>query len=201
MEGNELREGLRRYLSNEQIRLLRQTTVGIAGAGGLGSNVAMLLARSGIERLTLIDHDVVDKSNLNRQLYWPRHLQQKKVEALKESLLELNPYIELAIHQLYLDDTNIDSILPSCHIWVEAFDGAESKALFVEKALLAQCAVISASGICGIGGPVIAKRKIGKLTLVGDFQTDLCKAPPMAPRVTLAAALMADSVLELILKP
>ena len=95
MEDGELREGLKRYLSEHQIQLLRKTEVGIAGAGGLGSNAAMLLARSGLERLSIIDHDIVDKSNLNRQHYWPRHLAQSKVEALKEALLELNPHIQL----------------------------------------------------------------------------------------------------------
>lgn len=199
MGGSEFREGLKRYLSDKQIQLLRQTAVGIAGVGGLGSNVAMLLARSGIEYLTLIDHDIVDKSNLNRQQYWPRHLHKKKVDAIKETLLDLNPHIELKIHHLFLDERNIDSLLPSCSIWVEALDNAESKALFVEKALLANCLVIAASGICGIGGPAMTKRKIGRLTLVGDFQTDLSMAPPMAPRVAQAAALMADDVLENIL--
>ncbi len=201
MDKNELREGLRSCLSDSQIQLLRNTPVGIAGAGGLGSNVAMLLARSGLERLTIIDHDSVEPSNLNRQHYWPRHIGQSKVEALKESLLALNPHIRLSLHNVFLDDKNIPSLLPACGIWVEAFDRADSKALFVEKALLAGRRVISASGICGIGGKPIAMRKIGALTLVGDFQTDQCMAAPMAPRVVQAAGLMADCVLESILRP
>lgn len=201
MEACDLREGLRRYLSDREIQLLQKTPVGIAGVGGLGSNVAMLLARSGMECMTLIDQDIVDKSNLNRQHFWPRHLRQSKIDAIRESLLDLNPHMKLALHKLHLDATNIDSMLPACSIWVEALDDAESKALFVEKALLAQCRVVSASGICGIGGKDMVKRKIGRLTLVGDFQTDLCMAPPMAPRVTQAAAIMADCILALILNP
>ena len=79
---NPLCEGLGRYLTPEQLRILRQARVGIAGAGGLGSNAALMLARSGVEHLTLVDHDVVDASNLNRQQYWPRHVGRSKVDAL-----------------------------------------------------------------------------------------------------------------------
>lgn len=201
MESNALREGLNRYLSEKQLDLLRSASVGIAGAGGLGSNVAMLLARSGLEHFTLIDYDIVEASNLNRQHFWPQHLGKKKVEALKEILLALNPHISLQIHHLYLDEYNLPPLLGTCDIWVEALDEAKSKALFVEKALLAEKSVVSASGICGIGGKALCKRHCGQLLITGDFETDFRKAPPMAPRVVQAAAIMADAVLESVLGP
>lgn len=199
MKGEELRAGLARYLNEAQIAKLRSARIGIAGAGGLGSNVAMLLARSGVENFTIIDHDTVDKSNLNRQHFWPRHLGMQKIAALKESMLELNPNISLTLYPVYLDECSIPPLLQACPVWVEALDGADAKSLFVEKALLAERRVISASGICGIGGMPLQKKRMGALTLVGDFHTDVCIAPPMAPRVQQAAAIMADCVLEDIL--
>lgn len=197
---DELREGLKRYLSCAQILKLRKAHVGIAGAGGLGSNAAILLARSGVERFTLVDCDIVESSNLNRQHYWPRHLGKSKTDALIECLLDLNPHIQARGLCLRLDEKNLERVLAGPDIWMEALDDAQAKAMFVEKALLSGRRVISASGICGIGGAPLGKREVGNLTLVGDFQTDLRMAPPMAPRVSQAAAMMADSALEHILK-
>ena len=85
---NALHNGLARYLSPDQLEALRAARVGIAGAGGLGSNAALMLARSGVGNLVLVDDDVVDASNLTRQQYWPRHVGRPKVEALAELLLE-----------------------------------------------------------------------------------------------------------------
>lgn len=192
-------EGLAKYLRPWQMERLEAAKIGIAGLGGLGSNIAMMLARSGIGQFVLIDDDCVDKSNLNRQHYWPRHLHLPKAEALRESLLELNPALRIESSQIRLDAKNLDAELCKCAIWAEAMDGAESKALFVEKALLAGQRVVAASGICGIGGQPMRRRTMGKLVIVGDFDTSVEKAPPMAPRVNQAAALMADVILEWIL--
>lgn len=197
---NQFRAGLTRYFSPKQLEQLQSFHIGIAGAGGLGSNIAMMLARSGIERMTLIDDDKVEKSNLNRQHYWPRHLDLPKVQALAESLLELNPDMKLDILQIRLDSGNLENILPSCSVWAEALDGAHSKALFVEKALLSSCRVVAASGICGVGGLPMQQKIIKNLVVVGDFKSDAQKLPPMAPRVIQAAAMMADIILEWALK-
>ncbi len=200
MSENPLVEGLGRYFSLQELRKLNAATIGIAGAGGLGSNAAMMLCRSGIGGFFLLDDDVVDKSNLNRQYYMPRHLGRPKVEALAETLLELNPEIRLTISQTRLDGNNISQILASAPIWVEALDDAEAKTVLVENALLAGLRVASASGLCGYGGPPLAKHEMGNLVLVGDFTTSCEMAPPLAPRVTQAASLLADSVLEFVLK-
>lgn len=194
-----LREGLQKYLRHPQLAKLAKTHIGIAGAGGLGSNVAMILARSGIEKLTIIDNDIVENSNLNRQHYWPRHLNKPKVFALSEILLELNPAIELTLIEKRIEQINLATLLPGCPIWVEALDVAQMKSAFIEKALLSGCQVVGASGICGIGGEPLKIKKLGNLVLVGDFQTSSDKSPPMAPRVIQAAALMADIVLDWIL--
>lgn len=187
---------LSQFLSCEQLRKLDSMRIGIAGAGGLGSNIAMMLARSGIGQFALADDDIVETGNLNRQSYWPRHVNMPKVYALTEILQELNPAIKIEIFRKRLDQKNLDHILDACPIWVEALDDASSKALFVEKALLANCRVVAASGICGIGGEPMRQKQMGNLVVIGDFCTDMEKAPPMAPRVIQAAALMADIVLK-----
>ena len=98
-----------------------------------------------------------------------------------------------------MDQHNIGSVLSSCPIWVEAFDGPDDKTLLVETALLGGYHIASASGMGGWGGKAMGKRYLGNLVLVGDFSTDVMLAPPLAPRVTEAAALLADAVLEMVL--
>ena len=196
---NSLRQGLTRYFTPEQLARLRAARVGLAGAGGLGSNTALMLARCGVEDLLLVDDDMVEPSNLNRQQFWPRHLGSPKVEALAELLRELNPDIRVETRRLRLGPADLPEILLSCPIWVEALDAPEAKTMLVERALLDGRMVASASGMGGYGGPPMQKRRLGRLTLVGDFTTDVLAAPPLAPRVTQAAALLADAVLEFIL--
>lgn len=197
---NQLRAGLSRYLSAEQIASLASARVGIAGAGGLGSNAALLLARSGIERLAIIDHDTIDTSNLNRQHYWPEQIGQPKVEALATHLRKLNPDCKLqAVHQKITAD-NLAELLHLAEIWVEALDNAKAKKFFVEGALAAGCRVAAASGLAGYGGPPMRAKRLGKnLVIVGDFQSDIKNKPPLAPRVAQAAAMLADAVLEFVL--
>lgn len=198
-ENNPLCQGLGRYLAPEQIAILQQAHIGIAGAGGLGSNAALMLARSGVQHLTLVDDDVVDASNLSRQQYWPRHVGRCKVDALHEILLELNPQMMVDRHKTRITRASLPALLPLCPIWVEALDNPEDKSFFVENALLAGHRVASASGMGGFGGAPMGRRKLGNLVLVGDFTTDILMAPPLAPRVTEAAALLADTVLEMLL--
>ena len=194
-----LREGLARYFSPDELARLAAARVGIAGAGGLGSNVALMLARSGVEDMLIIDHDVVDASNLNRQQFWPRHVGRPKVEALGELLRELNPHIRLELVNARLEEATLPGLLPACPLWVEALDAADTKTLLVERALTSGRRIASASGVAGFGGAPMRRRRLGNLVLVGDFATDVADAPPLAPRVTQAAALMADTVLEWIL--
>lgn len=198
-QDNPLYAGLARYLSTHQLHLLQTARVAVAGAGGLGSNAALMLARCGVGHMLLLDDDVVEPSNLNRQQYWPRHLGRPKVEALAELLRELNPAISLDVRVLHLSPDNLPQLLPLCPIWLEALDAPEAKTMLVEAALLHGARVASASGMGGYGGPPMQKRRLGNLTLVGDFSTDIFMAPPLAPRVTEAAALLADAVLECIL--
>lgn len=193
------KEGLLRYLESEQYMKLKTAQIGIAGLGGLGSNLALMLARSGMENFILLDYDIVDWSNLNRQQFWPRHIGMKKTEATAELLKELNPDIFTDCRNIKLTMENFPDLPATCKIWAEAFDNPEAKALFVNSVLPTAHLVVSASGICGIGGHPIEKSKIGKLLVIGDKKTDYNGQRPFAPRVTQAAAMMADCVLEYLL--
>lgn len=193
------RAGLARYFDAGQLERLNQAVIGIAGVGGLGSNCAVLLARCGVGGFALVDDDFVEASNLNRQHYWPDQVGMPKVAALAAELARLNAGLRLETRQERLGPDNLAAILPCADIWVEALDGPAAKKMFVEAALLAGRSVAAASGICGYGGEPLQKRRLGRLTVVGDFRTGLCDAPPLAPRVAQAAALLADCVLELVL--
>ncbi len=197
---NLLRQGLGRYLTEAQTAAVRRARVGVAGAGGLGSNAALMLARSGVEDFLLVDDDCVDASNLNRQQYWPRHVGMPKVEALKELLLELNPSARVETLRLRLTEETTPEIVQTRPLWLEALDGARDKRFFVEAALSAGARAASASGMGGYGREPLGRRRLGRLVVVGDFVTDVADAPPLAPRVTEAAALLADAVLEWILE-
>ena len=198
-------QGLRRHLLPEQLTRLAAARVGLAGAGGLGSNCAMMLARSGITQFVLVDGDVVDASNLNRQHYFPRHVGDSKVLALSEQLRELGD-MHIDARRVWLDARTIPGILALASIWVEAFDDPATKRLFVEEALRAEVFCASASGLAGWGGPPMQRRVLTRkdgsprLVLVGDFTSAVSDAlPPLAPRVMQAAAMQADAVLEHIL--
>ena len=119
-----------------------------------------------------------------------------KTEALTERLRSLDENVRpLAVKERITRD-NVRSILALADIWVEALDGAEDKAMLVEACLSASLPCIACSGMGGFGGPPLRVRKLGLLTVVGDFASDVDAHPPLAPRVTACAALMADEVLS-----
>lgn len=192
---------LESHLSGAQMARLAAARVGVAGAGGLGSNCAVFLVRSGIRRLVVADPDVVSLSNLNRQHFFPRHLGLSKVEALGGVLRELNPALDLTLVPETLDGDSACALFAGCDVVVEAVDDPASKKTLVEALLRQGHSVVSASGMAGWGGPPMTSRRIGKrLTVVGDFVSEIGPGcPPMAPRVVMAAALEADAVLALLL--
>ena len=184
---------------------LKLSTVGIAGLGGLGSNVAVHLARCGVGKLILADFDVVDPSNLNRQNYYLRHIGMKKSEAIKDVIRQINPYIEVETHDVYLDRSNIQGIFQGAEVLVEAFDTAECKSLIVDvwAEKMNSMAMVAASGMAGSGpSNGIRTRKMGKnLYLAGDLESEVTKdSGVMAPRVALTAAHQSNAVLRLLLQ-
>ena len=192
-------DGVLSSFTDEQKRRLEAARVGIAGAGGLGSNAAMMLARSGVGCLILIDGDRVEASNLNRQHYFPEHLGMAKVDALAIQLRALNPDIRVDARKLWLDQGNAPALLQEADLWIEAMDDAQTKALFASLALAAGKTVICGSGMGGFGGYAMRRRRIGGMIVVGDMKTDIARHPPLAPRVTQCAAMQADAALEWLL--
>lgn len=196
-----LSTGLARYFNAEQLARLQAAHVGIAGAGGLGSNVAFMLVRSGIRRLTLVDRDVVDASNLNRQAYFPEDVGRTKVDALAGHLLRLEPDLLLSIICETLTSENTAERFALCPIVVEALDGAEGKAMLYRALVPQGHFFVCASGLAGWGGPAMRTRSLApNAVAVGDFITGIGpESPPLAPRVMQAAAMQADAVLAHIL--
>jgi sulfur carrier protein ThiS adenylyltransferase len=183
---------------------LKRAAVGIAGVGGLGSAVAVALARVGVGRLTIADFDVVEPSNLNRQQYFIDQIGSYKVEALASNLLRINPYVTVDTHRLLLGPENIPAVFSGCRIVVEAFDRADMKAMLVNSVLesMPECTVVAASGVAGYGpnNSISTRRVSRRLYLTGDAVSE---AGPgnglMAPRVGIAAHHQANQVVRLIL--
>lgn len=201
-EESTLQSGLRRYLSATQLERLEAVTVGIAGAGGLGSNCAMMLARSGVRRFVIADHDSIEPSNLNRQFFFEDQVGRSKVAALRDNLQAIDAGIRVAIHRLELTETNIDTVFEGCTIVVEALDGVEGKKMLAEAFMGRKEFFVSASGMAGWGGPDMRTRRIRDVAaFVGDFASDIASMPPMSPRVTMVAAMQADAVINHILGP
>lgn len=182
---------------------LKASRVGIAGLGGLGSHIAVALARSGIGHLHLVDFDVVEPSNLNRQMYKICHLGMKKTEALAQEIKEINPYIELKIDTLRVTEENVLELFKEDEIVCEAFDKPEAKAMLVNT-LLTECSkikIVAASGMAGYASSnEIQTRKVNKrLYICGDFRNEARVGMGlMAPRVSICAGHQANMVIRLV---
>lgn len=183
---------------------IKSASVGIMGLGGLGSMVALALARIGVGHLLLVDYDVVEPSNLNRQNYYIDQVGMKKTEALKYNLSRVNPYLKLDTIDVVLTEQSIPSLFAKVDVLVECFDSAEMKASALRCALTALKGkpFVGASGLAGYGdNNLIITCKIREgVYLVGDRET---AARPgeglMAPRVGIAAHHQANQVLRLLL--
>ena len=178
-------------------------TVAICGLGGLGSNIAIALARAGIGKLLLIDFDRVDISNLHRQQYKASQVGCYKTDALAENLLEIAPYVEIETVTMKITEENVVDLVKEADIICEAFDNAQAKAMLVNSVLerLPNCYLIAASGMAGMDTPNIIKtRKIMKrFYLCGDEVSDVADTIGLvAPRVMLCAAHQAQTVLRIL---
>lgn len=184
---------------------LKNAHIGIAGLGGLGSNIAMMLARSGIGHLTLADFDSVEPSNLNRQHYMVSHLGMPKTEAIKDLILQANPFIRLDTHLVRITEENALEIFGSCDLVCEAFDRPEAKAELINS-LLENCpglTLISGSGMAGYGNSnaIRTEKAMKYLYICGDQVSEIGPNNSlMAPRVQICAAHQANLVLQLLLE-
>lgn len=199
-QGELLKEMMRARNSPELNAALDNACVGIAGLGGLGSAVAIALARVGISKLILCDFDIVDASNLNRQQYFLENIGQKKTEALKNIISQINPFVNVEIQDIWLDENNVNEIFAGCDIVAECFDNVKSKSMiinYIKKPLIA------VSGIAGYGRS--EEIKITKLSksvwICGDLKDEARIGHGlMAPRVGVAAMMQANFILDFLMK-
>ena len=180
-------------------------TVAICGLGGLGSNIAIALARAGIGKLILIDFDRVDITNLHRQQYKASQIGMYKTEALLENLREINPYIELEAHTERITEENAVTLLSDADIISEAFDDAECKAMLANTVLseLPDKYLVAASGMAGmdVTNSIKTRRITGRFYLCGDETSEVSDGIGLvAPRVALCAAHQAHTVLRILAK-
>ena len=212
-----IRETMRARISREELdqafdarfprdmqEKLRGARVAVAGLGGLGSNIAVMLARSGIGKLLLVDFDTVDVTNLNRQMYLIPQLGKPKAEALPEILNQINPYIEYESVCVRVTPENVKELFGTYAIVCEAFDKPDQKAMLVRE-LLSQCpetTVVSGNGMAGCGVNEIRTAQVmRRLYVCGDRKTDVGNGTGlMAPRVAACAAHQANKVIQLLME-
>ena len=183
---------------------LKAGRVAVCGLGGLGSSIAMHLARCGVGNLLLIDYDVVEPSNLNRQQYFVSQIGMRKTDALRQLVGMANPYVQVQTQAVRLDADNIPALLAGWNIVVEAFDDAACKAELVQTCLerLPGTRVVSGSGMAGYGSAnaIESKRVFQNLYVCSDGTS---AARPgqglMAPRVAVCAGHQANLALRLLL--
>ena len=183
---------------------IKDSVVGIAGLGGLGSMVAIALARIGVETLILVDFDVVEPSNLNRQQYFIHQIGMTKVKAMTENISRINPYVRIVCFHEKLDRNSVGRIFKDVQVIVEAFDRAEEKAMLINtiSEKMPDKYIVAASGVAGYGdnNEIKTIRFSSKIFIIGDQKTP---AQPgvglMAPRVGIAAHHQANLVLRILL--
>ena len=185
----------------ENVQKLQAATVAVCGLGGLGSNVAIALARAGVGKLILIDYDHVDVTNLHRQQYKASQVGVAKAVALPENLREIAPYIELESHQVRVTEEHVMGLVATADVVCEAFDNAEAKAMLVNAALENGKTLVAASGMAGFGdaNSIQTRRVSKKFYLCGDGVSDVNDGVGLvAPRVMACAAHQAQTVVRLI---
>ena len=190
---------------NELHRAFSSATVAICGLGGLGSNIAIALARAGIGKLILIDFDRVDITNLHRQQYKASQIGMYKTDALADNLREIAPYIELEMHTERITEDNAVTLLSDADIICEAFDDAECKAMLTNTVLseMPDKYLVAASGMAGMGvaNSIKTRRITSRFYLCGDETSEVSDGIGLvAPRVALCAAHQAHTVLRILSK-
>lgn len=200
----ELEEAMDKRFSKEIYEKLKNAKVAVAGLGGIGSHIAVNLARSGVGKIHLVDFDRVDLTNLNRQAYTIEHLGKLKTEALKEILLNINPYLDITTKTVKVTEENVISIFNKYPIVCEAFDNPDNKAMLVNNLLekLEGVKVVSSSGMAGYeSSNLIKTTKVMKnFYLCGDRVTDAYSGIGlMSGRVNICAGHASNMVIRLIL--
>lgn len=200
---NELLKALEQRHGKELQNKISGATVAICGLGGLGSTIAILLARAGVGKLILIDFDKVDITNLHRQQYKASQIGMYKTEALSCNLKEVAPYLEMEIHTACLNEKNFYRLLKKADIICEAFDDAEEKASLVNLVLseMPEKYIVAASGMAGMdsANDIKTRNVSRRFYLCGDEKSDSeIGIGLVATRVSVCASHQAHMVLRII---
>ncbi len=183
--------------------ILSTKTVGIAGAGGLGSNCAVALARVGIGKIIIADFDIVNEGNLNRQYFFLDQIGKPKASATRENISRINAETEVIAHDVKLTPENIPHLFQDCDVIVEAFDLADQKQMLIEtvQTIFPGLPLVTGLGIAGWGkNELIHQQQIGNIYICGDEVSEIgAERPPIAPRVGIVAYMQANTVLEILL--
>ena len=196
----EFYDALASRLSKDTTDKLKSSTIGIAGLGGLGSNIAMLLARSGVGKLIIADFDTVELSNIHRQSYPLDSVGMKKAAAIAKEIERINPWCKVEQRNVKITKDNV-SIFSDCDVVCEAFDNAEQKIMLIESLSKMNKKIISGNGMAGIASAnSIITKKIGSdIYICGDGITDVKDNSLMPSRVTVCAAHQANAAIRVIL--
>lgn len=198
-----MREALNIRHGEELQNKISAARVAVCGLGGLGSNIAIALARAGVGHLHLIDFDRVDLTNLNRQQYAVGQLGQYKTDALRETLSLVSPYCDVTCDTIQVTEENLPDLLKTENYICEAFDRAEAKAMLVSGVLehFPEKYLVAGSGLAGLGSAnTIQTRRVSqRFYLCGDGTSDSSVGLGLvASRVLVCAAHEANVILRLI---
>ena len=183
---------------------LSKFRIGIAGAGGLGSNCAVALARSGVGTLVIADFDIVEEINLDRQYYFSDQVGMMKTDAILDNIKHVDPGVLVITHQIKLDRINLSGVFSDCDIIIEAFDNAVMKEMLIEtvQTKMPGIPLIVGSGMAGWGKTNDLRcRKIDEtLYVCGDESSEVSdNLPPLAPRVGIVANMEANVAIEILM--
>jgi sulfur carrier protein ThiS adenylyltransferase len=183
---------------------LSKFRVGIAGAGGLGSNCAVALARSGVGTLVIVDFDIVELQNLARQYYFTGQIGFMKTDALRENISMINPEVHVITYQKKLDRLNISELFSGCNVIVEALDNAEMKEMLIETVQMKMSGIplVIGSGMAGWGrsNEILCRKIDNTLYVCGDESSEVSDSnPPLAPRVGIVANMQANMVVDILM--
>jgi len=198
MKNSVFEENLIKKLGVGNFKKVQSAKIGIAGAGGLGSNCALNLVRAGFGNLKVVDFDTIDPSNLDRQFYFADQVGLPKTEALAINLLRVNPAIRLDMIYEKIEKGSVRRLFGDCDAVAECLDTPEAKSMLVSELMKMKIFTVTVSGLGGIGASdeIKTHRLKDNLVMIGDLRSDICSKPALSPRVNIAAAKQADVVLE-----
>jgi sulfur carrier protein ThiS adenylyltransferase len=183
------------------IMLSKQSKIAIVGCGGLGSNVASNLVRAGFTNLLIIDFDVVNESNLNRQFYFQDQIGERKTDAIKSNLSRISDQVKIQCFFEKINELNINDFLSDAEVVLECVDNASTKSLIVQYALTKKKIIIAASGVCEtcVEFPIRIEKKFDNFYLIGDRITDIASGnQPFSAKVSAIAGYQADILISLL---